>query len=291
MDRPGAAKRSLLAALALLLLAAALLLWALDRMIAHNRDYVLARASERLHRHLSAGAVGLRIGGGIKLRLADLVMADDPAFSPDEFIRADEFLIELRLLPLLRRKAEIERLTLRNPQIRLHRNAQGVFNFSTIGQKNGQARAPRLAGASARASESPTSVLGPVPRLQITGGSLRFTDKKERIDLPLEKIALAVEESGEHLIVEFSAAFFSAKPNLKLRARVRATGDAMALADAPLDARLTIEALDTAKLKRAVPKIRSYFPGLFDSSGSITIKDMRLNGTLGELNLLRFIPR
>jgi AsmA protein len=60
-------------------------------------------------------------------------IADDPNFSAQPFVQARQLDISLKLMPLLHKSIEIQFLRLRQPQVDLIRNPQGVWNFSSIG--------------------------------------------------------------------------------------------------------------------------------------------------------------
>ncbi|MGH7848017.1 MAG: AsmA family protein [Candidatus Binatia bacterium] len=267
----------------------ALILFNLNKIIAYNKDYFLAQAGQTLGRKLSAERVRIRLWNGIELRIEGFTMSDDPAFSPETFLRAAELQVNLKFLPLLKRELRIERLTLHDPEIAIIRDEKGVFNFSTI-----RVADEREYESVQRRLEEPTlisaiarSPLALVSLLQINEGKLRFADKKDHVDLPLNHVNFNCKEfmPGQPFLVELSAALLTDRPNLKLQAYVGPLGARMHLLDIPVDLQLTIDALDTDKLKAAVPRIKSYLPKVFALSGLLSIKALRIKGTLRELNL------
>jgi len=267
----------------------ALILFNLNNIIASNKHYFLAQAGQTLGRKLSAERVRISLWNGIELRLEDFAMSDDPAFSAETFLRAAELQVQLKFLPLLKRELRIKRLTLHDPEIAIIRDEKGVFNFSSIGVVDEREHTDVQSRLEERASitESTRAPLALVSLLQINGGKLHFADKKEHVDLPLKQVDFSFKEflPGRPFLVELSAALLADRPNLKLQAYVGPIGATMHLLDLPVDLQLTIDPLDTGKLKAAVPRIKSYFPKVFQLSGLLSVKDMRIKGTLRELNL------
>jgi uncharacterized protein involved in outer membrane biogenesis len=269
------------------LIVLALVLFNLNRIIERNKKVFLSQAEQTLGRKLSAESIRVSFWNGIKLRLKNFVISDDPDFSAGSFLRAGELDISLKFLPLLKRDLQIERVTLHNPEIAIIRDEEGVFNFSSIGKPE------RLRGTERKAAEhGPGRESGGgspllLSWIDVTGGKLRYIDKKERMNLPLSEIDFSVEEWGPErpFVVRLSAAFLTDKPNLKVEARVGPLDSGLALVDIPLDALVTIDPLDGDKLKAAAPRLKSHLPGGLDFSGLFTLKNMHIKGTLRELKL------
>ena len=60
----------------------------LNGLIKQNREFLLAQAEQALGRKITAGDFELTILHGIGLEVKDFALADDPAFSSGEFVRA-----------------------------------------------------------------------------------------------------------------------------------------------------------------------------------------------------------
>jgi AsmA protein len=111
-----------------------LLLLNINSLIARNKGYLIAQAEDALGRKVSMGEVQATLWSGLGARIADFTMSDDPAYSSGEFVRAKDLQINLRFWPLLRKEVQVKRVTLHDPVIQIVRNADGKFNFSTIGK-------------------------------------------------------------------------------------------------------------------------------------------------------------
>jgi uncharacterized protein involved in outer membrane biogenesis len=83
--------------------------------------------------------------------LQGLVIYDDPEFSPEPMIRADEVFAAIRFRSLFRGRLEIATLSATEPSINLVRNDQGRWNLASLLQRNAQipaAPTQKLASAS-----------------------------------------------------------------------------------------------------------------------------------------------
>lgn len=70
--------------------------------------------------------------------LEDFVVHDDPAFSAEPILRAQDVVASLRLWSLLHGRLEISRLTLDDPSLNLVRNASGHWNLEQLLQRTAQ---------------------------------------------------------------------------------------------------------------------------------------------------------
>ncbi|HEY2380897.1 MAG TPA: AsmA family protein, partial [Terriglobia bacterium] len=97
------------------------------------RPQIQSRLGQALNRNVSMGNVSLRLVPP-RLRVENPVIADDAAFDPrSPFVQADALDVSLRLLPLLAGHVDISSMKLQRPNVELIKNAQGVWNVSTLG--------------------------------------------------------------------------------------------------------------------------------------------------------------
>jgi len=169
------------------------------------RPQIQSELQQKLGRQVTFGDLHLRLLTP-RLRVDNLTISDDPHFSTGRpFAQAQELDVSIALLPLIGKKIEVNSLTLQHPDIELVRNAQGVWNFSTIGQPGGatQPRAPqRPAPAQKPAppnqpSSQPNAGAFELKNLRISDGQMALTDYQKRqpravynnIDLSLSNFA------------------------------------------------------------------------------------------------------
>jgi AsmA protein len=261
----------------------------LNSLINRNKDYFLAQAERALGRKVSVGDVGVTLWGGIGLRLSDFTMSDDPSFSSSDFVRAEDLQINVKLLPLLRKDFQVKRLILHRPVIEIIRNKEGQFNFATIGRD----KKPKEPTKAQKAEQEPLEKDPKGPALlliavvDISGGAVRYLDQKAGTDFRADQIDLKVRDFdlNRAFSAELAVAVFSQKQNLKVQAQIGPIGLRRDFSDVPVDGKAEIDSLDFGKLKSALPAVKAALPKDTDVSGIVTVKELRLKGTLNKLTL------
>jgi AsmA protein len=134
------------------------------------RGTVQTKLEQQLNRKVSLGDMSLGLFP-LRFRLASLAIDDDPKFGNRPFIQTQELSVSVKLLPLLSKSVEVESLSLERPSVELIKNAQGVWNFASLGEKT-----PAPAAAPASSSGQQFS-LG---ELAINDGLVAITDLQNR---------------------------------------------------------------------------------------------------------------
>ena len=88
--------------------------------------------SRALGRPVSIGEIHLRLFPTPGLNLSRVVVEDDPAYSEEPLLRADEVTASLRLLSLWRGRLEIARLSFQYPSLNLVRRPDGHWNLEAL---------------------------------------------------------------------------------------------------------------------------------------------------------------
>ncbi len=285
-------RKLLLGGLILLLLIGGLLAFAvsnLNSLVEANKDRLLAQAEQTLGRPLQIGDIELSLWGGIGARLQNVALADDPAFSSDTFVRATDLQITLKFMPLLRQELEVGRIVVRDPVIRLIRNAEGVFNFASLGRGQTQVASPQDSGgtqaAPPQASETaPASGAEGLPLLvalaNIANGDIHYTDHHTQTELRLSQLDLEVEDLSldRPLSLELSAAFLAEQQNLHVSGSFGPLGPQVQVEQLAVDASLSLDPLDTAALAQALPQVAETLPAGLGLSGPLRLSS-RVSGT------------
>src|SRR5215472_8020914 len=97
------------------------------------RGTIQSRLQQQLGRQVRLGDRSLGLFP-LRFRVKNLAIADDPRFNdPKPFLQANELDVSVKLLPLLSKNVEVDSLTFDRPSAELIKNAQGVWNFSSLG--------------------------------------------------------------------------------------------------------------------------------------------------------------
>ncbi|MBI2364496.1 MAG: AsmA family protein [Deltaproteobacteria bacterium] len=254
----------------------------LNSLVRRNKDYLLAQAEQALGRKVSVGEAELTIFDGIGVRLINFALADDPAYSSEDFVRARDMQINVALWPLFRTEFQVKRIILHEPVIRLIRNANGDFNFATLGKKEKQEKVRGEVKKEIKppAEKDSTAALF-VSLVDISRGDLHFRDLKDGADLRLQQIDLKLSDLDfdKPVSAELAAALFSAKQNLKVKARVGPFQTGGEVSQLALDGQVQADPLDLGKLLAAAPRLGSALPKGVELAGVCRVKELKFKGT------------
>jgi AsmA protein len=199
-----------------LLVAAALIVPHLININQYH-DKIQAELQKRLGRQVTLGNMHLSLFPP-SFQVENATIAEDPRFDTSRpFAAAEKLAVSVKFWPLLRKEVEVKSLELDRPHIELVRDAQGVWNFATLGHEPGPAapqtpsqKAPQPAPAQKPAPQSapsPSTTTGTQPKqpagqfslanLFINDGQVAITDLQkhqsravyDHIDLTLNDFA------------------------------------------------------------------------------------------------------
>ena len=284
--------RTLLIIGAVLLIAAGLLAFALinlNNLIAGNKDRILHQVEQTLGRKVEVGEIGVTVWGGIGARLTQFRLADDPDFSTDAFVQADDLQVNVALWPLLSREIQVSRLILNSPQIQLIRDAHGRFNFTSLSQT--------ATASAAQATPQETSQKGDetaappllflVALLDIHNGDVRYRDQQAGTDFRVTQLDLRAHDVSLDAPVqlELDAAVLSDQQNISLAVQAGPVGQALDTVNAiPLNGSITINQLDLNTLQQALPELAQHIPSGLGLSGPLNL-ETAVSGRVGALHL------
>jgi len=261
-----------------LLLIAVILPHVID--VNHFKPTIESQVSEALGRKVEMGDITLSIfSGGVSVD--NVVISDDPAFSPSPFLQAKEVKVGVALLPLIFSKTlEVRSFTVTDPQVSLLRSPSGVWNFSSMGaggtkQKSASPSAPANFSVEKLAITNGTIVVG-------TTGSHQKTQTYQNVDL---------EASDLSYTTQFPFKFSAKTPgdgSVKLDGKAGPI-DATDAALTPLDAGVEVKNFDVSAAGVVDPAMG--FGGVIDFTGNISSdgKAMNSKGSL-KANKLKLKP-
>jgi AsmA protein len=133
------------------------------------RPKIQTELQSKLGRPVTLGTLHLRLLP-LSVRIDGVTIGESAAFSsPRPFAKADEVYVSVGLFSLLSGSPNVKAVELDRPEIELIRNAQGVWNFSSIGN-TGQAPQPAKGGTGGGQSLS-------LHKLEIDDGKVALTDQ------------------------------------------------------------------------------------------------------------------
>jgi AsmA protein len=256
----------------------------LNGLINRNKDYLLAQAKEAMGRNVAVGDIGVTLWGGLGVRLKQFSLADDPSFSKEPFVRADDLQVNLQFLPLLRKEFQVSKIILHRPVINLIKDPKGQFNFSTIGREKEKKEKEKQSARKERPEEraAPPPLL--VSLVDMDGGEIRYIDRSQGIDFSASQVDFKINNISFDRPVDFdlSAAVLGAgKQNLKGKGRVGPIGPKADLNRLPLEGDLELESVPLANLEKTLPGFKQRYPQGLELAGAVGSK-AHFSGTLGK---------
>jgi len=248
----------------------------LNSWLNDNREMLAERAEAVVGRKVSFSDVGVSLWPTLAVRLSDLRVGDDPAFSDGNFIEAEIVDIGVKVLPLLSGRVEVSRVVLRSPQVTIIETAKGR-NMDSLG------------GGAAAAEEAPASPAGAIviALIDLRDGRVLYVDRtgKEPVQTAVEKLDFSAKDVSPHepFAFELSAAILgSSDRNVWVSGTVGPV-DSTDPAASRLDLDVVLDPLtiDDA-LKLAI--VTSALPADLKASGIVKIQ-IHIEGTLEAADL------
>ena len=138
------------------------------------RPLIQSKAQEALGRNVQIGKLGLSLFSG-SLSADGITIADDPKFSNQPFLTAKSLDVSVDVMPLIfSRELHVNSIKLVQPQVALISNAQGQWNYSSLGGAAASGKAPEkpaakpAPGAAQKPAEAPANYS--VDEIDITTG-------------------------------------------------------------------------------------------------------------------------
>lgn len=139
------------------------------------KSIIIPRVEDATERKLSIGEIRVSLFRGIVVKGIILKEHD----GSKDFIKADEFVLNYQLWPLLRKQLVISRVELISPTILVRREKDGRFNFSDLTEKtSGTTKAPSTPEPE-KGKGLPLSISA--DRIDIKNARVEFTDSEKNI--------------------------------------------------------------------------------------------------------------
>jgi hypothetical protein len=204
---------------------------------------------QALGRQVSIGAVNLRLLPQPGFDLQRLVVADDPWFSAEPMLRADEVTAYLRLSSLWRGRLEIARLSLQNPSLNLVRARDGRWNVYALLERT--AHTPSAPTAQSKPETRPR-----FPYIEADSGRINFKIGAEKKVYALTDADFALwQEAEDRWKFRIAARPVRTDANLSDTGTLRAEGSfrrAPSLRETPLKVELHWENAQLGQLTQLI---------------------------------------
>jgi len=249
-----------------LLLVAIILPHVID--VNHFKPTIESQIGDALGRKVQIGNIELAIfSGGVSVD--NVVISDDPAFSPTPFLQAKEVSVGVALLPLIfSHRLEVSSFTVTDPQVSLLRSASGTWNFSTMGA-GGSKKTSTGSSAAANISvqklaiKNGTIVVG-------TAGARKKTQTYSNVDFEAEDLSYTSQFPFK----------FSAKTPGDGSVSMEGKAGPIDATDAsltPLDAKVEVKNFDIASTGVVDPAMG--LGGVIDFTGNLASDGKQMNST------------
>jgi len=243
-----------------------------NSLVASNKDQILQQVEQTLGREVEVQEIEVTVWGGIGARLTQFRIADDPAFSPDDFISANDLQVNVALLPLLSQEIQVTRIILHQPHIQIIRNEQGQFNFASLTQEDQVARESAPPDST---KSSPVAIPLLIALVDIEGGDVRYIDKQDGTDFRVTQLDLRVKDLSldQPVLIELAAAVLAEQQNVAIEIQAGPVGPALEdVNQIPLQGTAALSQLDIETLQKALPQIAQSIPPGLGISGPLTLK-------------------
>ncbi len=213
------------------------------------RGSVADALSRALGRPVSVAEVHLRLFPWPGLDLRRVVVQDDPAFSAEPLLRADEVTAAFRLTSLWRGRLEIARLSFSYPSLNLVRAPSGHWNLESLLER---ARQTPTAPTSKRSAGVRTRF----PYVEASGGRINLKLGQEKTVYALSNANFALSSPSEDLWrFDVAANPVRTDANLSDTGSVRLSGTvqrAATLSDTPVNLQLVLNGAQLGQLTKLI---------------------------------------
>jgi hypothetical protein len=144
-----------------------------------------------LQRQVQIGSVQIRLLPRPGFDLENFVVHEDPAFSAEPVLRAQEVSASLRISSLLRGRLEISRLSLTEPSLNLTRNAEGRWNIENLLERTSSTTV-------APTAKSPRESRPAFPYIAADRGRINFKVGQEKKAFTLTEADYSVWQNSEN---------------------------------------------------------------------------------------------
>ena len=203
------------------------------------------------------------------VRMDNVVIGEAPQFGQGSFASTEAIDASVKLWPLLHKEIQIQSLSLKNPRVQLIRNAQGVWNFSTLGPAQPAPSKPEE-------QKGGGFVLS---NLKITNGQVTLIDEQKHFRGVYNNIDASLHGYEPGKSFDFSVALHLPGPGTETLALSGAAGpiDQADMLKTPFDGKLQLKEVSLGGIQKVLDA--ASLEGLSGiASGNVALKNH--NGSL-----------
>lgn len=144
----------------------------LDTLLDSHRDTIADQVGSSLGRSVEIGGLDASLGWGVGVRINELRISDDPAYSKHPFLEMGEGFVRVKLMPALSGRVEVAKVIFKEPSIRVIQGKRGM-NIDSIGASD---EADESA-AEAEPTEAASPLAIAVSSLEIVNAKILYSDR------------------------------------------------------------------------------------------------------------------
>jgi uncharacterized protein involved in outer membrane biogenesis len=234
---------------------------------------VIQSATQALGRHVKFSSLSVVVFPIPAIKVRGLEIAEDPRFGTNPFLAVATGRLHLRLLPLLGGRLEFGEFVLEEPRLSVIQDSLGRLNIASLGASaeaaGGRPGSRGAGGAAAAPVVSQIRIVDGVVRYELTGSA------GARTAYTANDLDLTVRGSGPTTPLEFGgdARIDPGGMRLSISDGSVAQAGARLLAEAPLRAKLSIEATEVGELAAVMvgpsPQLSGTVKGTLSVGGTV----------------------
>lgn len=235
--------------------------------------------------------IGISVFPWLGVKFSDLRLGSPAGFTQKEFVRIKRFEARLKLLPLLKKRIEVDKFIVDSPEIYLETTAGGKNNWDNLAGKTDERVAEKKKEPSGKTNQGGGMQLSSlkVSTFSVVSGSVRFWDGKSKSMQKISDLSLDVQNIGTPKPIALDLQASANGMPFRLSGTVGPNGNVV-FEHKNLDLNLHLQALNTLNLDLNGRLASSTENVKF--TGSVNLQSFSPKKLLEKLNMpLAFVPQ
>ncbi len=170
------------------------------------REEIAAAVKDQTGRALKIeGDISLTVFPWLGAKLGVVELANASGFKPAVFARTEKVVVRVKLMPLLKKRVEMDTVTIHGLQLNLARDAKGRSNWDDLVARGGEAKTDTAAPAGK--SEPPALAALAIGGVDLSNASVRWDDAQAGQRYQVSKLALSTGALGGGAPVDLTLSF------------------------------------------------------------------------------------